>query len=58
MGMVRGWMKIAKKFTRQVRWKYVASFGELLVYWADFIREKETTQLPLFEKIVNFHLLI
>jgi len=46
-GMVRDWKKTVKKFTRQVRGKYIVSFGELLVYWADFVKDKKTTQMPL-----------
>jgi len=46
-GMVRDWKKTVKKFSNQVRGKYVVSFGELRVYWADFVRNKKTRQVPL-----------
>ncbi len=42
--------KTVKKFTRQIHGKYIVSFGELLIYWANFIREKKTTQLPLIRE--------
>ena len=45
--MVRDWKKAVKKFTRQVRGKYSVSFGELLIYWADFVHEKKTKQIQL-----------
>jgi len=47
--MVRDWKKTVKKFSWHVLGKYVVSFGELLVYWADFIKEKKTKQLHIVE---------
>lgn len=48
-GMVRDWKKIVNKFTKEVRGKHIVSFAELLLYCADFIQSKKTTQMPLLE---------
>ena len=37
-GMARDWKKCVKKFTRQIRGKYIVSFGEILIYGGDFIQ--------------------
>lgn len=45
--MVRDWKKGIKKIRKEIRGKYVVSFGELLIYWSEFIRSQKTKQLPL-----------
>ncbi len=56
--MVRDWEKTVKKFTRQIRGKYVVSFEEFLIYWAEFIHEKKTKQILLIKLISLLHCLL
>ena len=46
-GMVRDWKKAVRKFTKQVRGKYIVSFKELLDFWVKVIRSKKTKQMVL-----------
>lgn len=57
-GMVRGWKRAVKKFTRQVRGKYVVSFKKLLVDWNDFVQRKKNKTVASYLLISNFIFLL
>jgi hypothetical protein len=46
-GMVRDWKKAVKKYTKQVRGKFIVAFKDLLDYWVKIIRSKKTKQMVL-----------